>query len=159
MANVIRVDPDNFSEGHWSAVELLFQDLHEHMSESGLLMPLVKGGANMWRTGAQKSLARFGCLVVAQDGDVILGFGHGSMKLAPAHLGGDAIGSINYFYLKSDLRGAGIGRGMMDALMDWFGEKNVKSVELEVTAGNLIGQGFWSAQGFEKELIQYRKKL
>lgn len=149
------------TEQDWQEIALLFEELHEYMdtTEKGLKIELIPGGAEMWVDSLRLTLKRFGSLVVARNGAKLVGFGYGAVKLGPTHLGGVKVGSVEYFFLRKSCRGGGVGGEMIQYLQTWFSEQKVHSVELEVTAGNMLGQEFWKHQGFKEELIQYRKFL
>ena len=152
---------ENATEQDWQELTLLFEGLHSYMgaTERGLNIELISGGAEMWVDSLRLTLKRFGTLVVARNGAKLVGFGYGAVKLGPAHLGSVKVGSVEYFFLKDSCRGGGVGGEMIQCLQAWFSEQKVHSVELEVTAGNMLGQEFWKYQGFKEELIQYRKFL
>lgn len=145
----------------WNALENLFAELYAHMdaTESPMLMPLTENGEQSWVEDTKAVAGRFAVVVGAYDGDLLIGFGYGSCKLAPAHLGGVKVGSVNHFYVKPENRRSGAGSKLLGALEDWFKEQEVSSIELEVTYNNSEGKAFWNAMGYQNELIQLRKPL
>lgn len=149
------------SDKAWEDVRAMFELLYNHMNETedGMLMPLAKGGADKWISDTKTIAARFGMVVVAYDADQSVGFGFGSVRLAPEHLGGHKVGSINHFFVSAEARSNGVGKALLNSLESWFKSQQVHSIELEVTYNNSIGQSFWQATGYLNELIQMRKLL
>jgi ribosomal protein S18 acetylase RimI-like enzyme len=135
----------------------LFLDLHLYMKECGMKLSLAQDGEKIWVESVRKTLKHFGKLVVALEGDRLIGFGHGAMRLTPEHMGSEKVGSITYFYVSPDSRKNNIGKKIALQLENWFSASNVHSIELQVTSENFSGMHFWKALGYEVELMQMRK--
>lgn len=139
-------------------VEGLFLQLYDFMARTGLMMPLVEGGQGLWRKSVEKGLGRFGCLLVALQKDTVVGFAHGMIRFVPEYLGGYKVGYITHTFVSPNSRGRGLGRKMVSELEKWFSDRDVHSVEVQVLSQNDQAAGFWEELGFEKELIQLRRR-
>lgn len=137
-------------------VRPLLAGMYREMRRQGLMLPLADDGADKWIDGIQSSLGRFGILAVVYSGNRLAGFAHGALKYLPDYLGGYRTGVITHVYVHEDLRGQKVGRRLVSLLEQWFGEKKVHSVELQVIAGN-DARAFWEKAGYTLELLQYRK--
>lgn len=135
----------------------LFIDMYHYMNEHGLLLPLAEGGEKKWLEGILKGLGRFGTLLIAETDKDVIGFAHGSIRLAPDYLGNKKLGLITHIYVDREYRGRGVGESLVKKLEKWFKEKDVHSVELQVLAANKSGIAFWEKLGYPVELLQHRK--
>jgi ribosomal protein S18 acetylase RimI-like enzyme len=135
----------------------LFEDMYAGMALQGLFTRLVPGGAQLWSEGIAKGLERFGRLVVAEEGGVVKGFAHATMKLAPEHLGGARVGQVTHVHVDPSFRTQGVGKRLVSSLDAWFQEKQIATVELQVVIGNEVAIQFWKDQGYGIELVQMRK--
>jgi ribosomal protein S18 acetylase RimI-like enzyme len=138
-------------------VEQLFFDMYAFMNDHGLRLGLTEKGEQKWLDGIRKGMGRFGVLLVAEQEGKVLAFAHGSVRLTPDYLGNRKVGVITHVYVDGEFRGGGIGENMVKGLEDWFREKEVHSVELQVLSGNKSGIAFWEKLGYPLELKQYRK--
>ena len=136
----------------------LFRAMYSGMEAQGLRTPLAPDGEQLWIEQAVAGAERFGRLVVAIINDVVIGFAHGAIKLAPEHLGGQRVGHITHLYVDPTNRRSGAGHALAHALNDWFASKDVVSVELQVVVGNAEGEHFWRSLGFVVEFHQMRKR-
>lgn len=144
-------DPD------WDNVGKLFSRMYERMGELGLMLPLDDDGAEKWLRTTKNTSGKYGLLILASKGGKVIGFAHGLIKFLPDYLGGFAVGSITHIYVDEDSRRSGIGKALVSQLEEWFREKKVHSVELQVISGNPAGKEFWKSLGYQEELCQYRK--
>jgi ribosomal protein S18 acetylase RimI-like enzyme len=153
--NYIRLEqPENKD---WEAVGELFSQMYARMDEMGLMLPLSPGGIEKWLKTAKNTAGKFGMVILAKKGEKAVGFAHGMIKFLPDYLGGSAVGSITHVYVGDDYARSGVGRAMVNLLEDWFREKKVHSVELQVITGNPAAKEFWKNLGYLEELQQYRK--
>jgi ribosomal protein S18 acetylase RimI-like enzyme len=141
-----------------SAVAVLFARMHAEMHAQGMRLELVPGGEHAWVAEAARSAERFGRLTVALVGDEVVGFAHGAMKLAPEHLGGMRIGHITHVYVLAEHRRRSIASQLVGSLQEWFRQKEVHSVELQVVHGAAAALSFWEGMGFRVELFQLRDR-
>jgi len=68
-------------------------------------------------------------------------------------------GVVSHIYVSENLQGEGAGKAMLRSLENWFREKEVNSIELQVVKGNYSAIKFWRENGYTHELEQYRKIL
>ena len=137
----------------------MFEDLHAVMHEHGMVQLLPPDGAHLWLTAVKAGLERFNRMVVAMDGDVVVGFACGSIKLAPEYLGGERVGHWTHLYVDAAHRRGGISRAMSDLLHTWFREKGVKSVETQVVRDHPSSVPFAQSYGYEMEWYNLRLTL
>lgn len=134
----------------------LFAEMYRGMRAQGLLLPLSDDGADKWSEGLHATLGRFAVLVVAEEEGKLVGFAHGALKFLPDYLGSLRTGTITHLFVKPTHRGQDIGSKLVVMLEDWFEQKKVHSVELQVITGN-PARDFWEKAGYVQELVQYRK--
>lgn len=77
-----------------------------------------------------------------------LGFILGSIK--------NDIGEIDSFYLYDDLRGLGLGEYLMKRMILWLKASDVKTIQLDVAAGNEEVIMFYQKMGFYTEKYTMR---
>jgi ribosomal protein S18 acetylase RimI-like enzyme len=151
----IKLDQPGNSD--WDLVAGLFDGMYSDMDKMGLMIPLSPGGAEKWLNTAKNTAGRFGIVVLVKDGDRAIGFAQGMLKFLPDYLGGLAVGSVTHVYVDNGARRSGIGETLIGMLEEWFREKKVQSIELQVIAGNAAAKEFWKKLGYLHELEQYRK--
>lgn len=140
------------------AVANAFGAMYAEMERMGPVLPLVEGGAARWLNSATGGLERFGRLCVSMRDEVVIGFAHGQVKLAPEHQGGLRVGHIGHVYVDPAHRGNGQARALTACLHAWFAERQVHSVELQVVQGNAAAVAFWHHLGYVDELLQMRRR-
>lgn len=142
----------------FAAVAELFAVMHTEMRAQGMRLELAPDGEKLWVAEAARGLERFGRVTVALVGEEVVGFAHGALKLAPEHLGGARIGHITHVYVLSEHRRKAIASRLVRSLQDWFRQKQVHSVELQVVHGAAAALSFWEEMGFSVELFQLRDR-
>ncbi len=141
----------------FTEVGSLFQSMYAFMQKNGLQLTLAEDGSEKWLKGIKQSLGRFGVIFISSEGDTITGFAHGSIRLAPDYLGNRKLGAITHVFVNAEAREKGSGRALVHALENWFKEKEVHSIELQVLSANKNAIEFWNKLGYPAELIQNRK--
>lgn len=139
-------------------VAALFAAMYTEMAELGPVVPLAPGGERTWITSVGSGLERFGRLCVAISEGTVVGFAHGTLKLAPEYQGGHRTGLITHVYIKPEHRRGGGAHQLVDALEDWFRLREVKGIELHVVDGNGPGSSFWRSRGYRTEVLQMAKR-
>lgn len=134
----------------------MFEDLHAVMRRYGMIQRLAPDGARLWMQGMKAGLERFGRMVVAMDGDKVVGFTCGSIKLAPEYLGGARVGHWTHLYVAEAYRRGGISRAMSDLLHAWFLEKGVENVETQVVRDHPSSLHFTQSFGYKVEWYNLR---
>ena len=143
----------------WDRLGECMEAMYSSLESQGWPFPLAEGGAEMWLKPVRNTIGRFGRMVVAKANGSIIGFAHGMIKFLPDYLGGHAIGFVTHIYVDNNYRETGTGRRMVEMLEEWFRQKKVHSIELQVITGNTGGIDFWKKLGYLEELRQYRKTL
>ncbi len=98
-------------------------------------------------------------LIVAEEGRKIVGYFRGMIEPAPMYLTPKKIGIVYDLFVLPDSRRKGAGERLFVAAMDWFRDRNVKNIELNVDARNTVGVSFWKKRGFADYKIRMRKDL
>lgn len=137
----------------------MFEDLHAVMHAHGMMQQLAPNGAQLWLQGVKSGLERFNRMVLALDGDEVVGFTSGSIKLAPEYLGGARVGHWTHLYVDAAHRKGGVSRAMSDLLHTWFREKGVTSVETQVVRDHPSSVPFAESYGYAVEWINLRLTL
>ena len=143
----------------WNDVAKLFHAMYSYFLDKNLKIPLAKNGEEIWLKSLKNNIGRtnriFGCL----DGEILIGYVHGTIKILPAFLEGNTVGFINGIYINTEYRKKGIADELYKMVEEWFQTRNVDSVELQVLDDNEAAIAFWHKTGFEYELLQMRKIL
>ena len=158
--SVVKIIPVTTNDKHFLLqVQDLFNELYNYIgaTENPLMLPPEKNAAEMWTDSVEKILGRFGKLIVAVENDTVIGFAAGLLRFTPDYLGTKKVGYITFFYVSTVARKKNIGKKMLIELENWFKDKKVHSIELQVTFNNTIGQAFWKKMGYKNEVIQLRK--
>ena len=99
----------------------------------------------------------FGVIYLANLDGKNVGFAHGGLRLMSDFYGSHKVGHITHVFVDEWVRKKGLGESLVKKLEQWFTEKEVHSVELEVLISNKAGITFWDKLGYPAELIQSRK--
>ena len=159
MDDVLFLNLTEESPDDWTQVEGLFREMYALMLELGMMLPLESGGSAKWLTTARNTAGKFGKVVVAKKNEKVIGFAHGMIKFLPDYLGGQPVGIVTHIFVEKDFRDKDVGAGLVSVLEEWFRQKRVHSVELQVISGNPDAMAFWKNLGFREELRQFRKIL
>ncbi|MBS1637016.1 MAG: GNAT family N-acetyltransferase [Bacteroidetes bacterium] len=159
MGNIQIKTLDKNNALHVAEVTRLFADYYMYFHELGIDLPLIPNGEIIWMQSVLPSLDRLACLPVAVMEEHIIGFAHGSIKLLPSYLGENKVGVVQHVYVPQAHTGMGIARRLVETLENWFDQKQVHSIELQVIRGNTNAALFWKKLGYHTELEQFRKIL
>lgn len=89
------------------------------------------------------------CVLVADAEGRLVGYIVGMMRENPPVLLPPAYGLVSDICVHPAWRRHGIGRRLFEALRDWFREKELLTVQLNVAHFNPVSQAFWRAVGCE----------
>lgn len=156
MAQLLELLPDSADQDFVEVVGM-FNALYEHMDQTGLKMPLVDGGAERFINGIKRNLGKNYFLLVAKENEEFVGFGIGTLRLAPPYLGSVRVGAITHAYVAEGHRGKGIAAQLFQKIESWLTAKDVHSLELEVLVENEGAVSLWKRLGYEPELLKMRK--
>lgn len=146
-------DPDRV----YKRVGEMFVDLYDIMVKKGLTYYLAENGEKIWLNSIKPSLGKLNIVFLAYDGDKIVGFISGNIKLSPAFLGSEKIGYVSLLYTDSKYRKSKIGQLLFSELENWFWEKEVRRIELEALSGNEAGLNICLKLGYKVDIIRMYK--
>ena len=89
----------------------------------------------------------------------IIGYCVGGVDSAPNYAQKIKIGYIYTVIISDEYRGKGIGGKILNELMKWFKQKNIKNIELEIDARNKLGIDFWKNNNFFTYRLKMRRDL
>ena len=98
-------------------------------------------------------------VLLAKLNKKIIGYCVGGVESAPSYAPKIKIGYIYTVIISNEYRGKGVGKKILDELMQWFNEKNIKNIELEVDARNKLGIDFWKNNNFFTYRLKMRRDL
>jgi ribosomal protein S18 acetylase RimI-like enzyme len=87
------------------------------------------------------------CVLVADAEGQLVGYIVGMMRENPPVLLPPTYGLVSDICVDPAWRQQGIGRRLFEALKDWFREKELFTVQLNVAHFNPVSQAFWRAMG------------
>ncbi|MBC7863462.1 MAG: GNAT family N-acetyltransferase, partial [Bacteroidia bacterium] len=138
--NIVKADIDY---PHFEQLSTLFFEYYQYLHSCKVPLHMVDGGELLWLESLKKSLNKTSVLIAAESKGLLVGFGHGQLKLSPDYLGNLKLGVVSHFYLDEKLRGGDAAKKMFEEMKRWFREKHVHSIELQVVNENEIGSKFW----------------
>ena len=145
MAGVRRVGPRDLDRvvGLWGA-------LMEHHQAFDPYWRVAPGAEDEWRLLLARLVADADAAVLVwdEDGD-LLGFCAAQIEDAPPVVTERARAEITDLFVSEDSRRCGVGRRLVEAVMDWLRERGVPRVEVRVAVRNAEGQAFWRALGYD----------
>jgi ribosomal protein S18 acetylase RimI-like enzyme len=96
--------------------------------------------------------------LVARDAGEIVGYAVGRVTMLPPFFEQRYRGYIHDVFVKPQFRRHGIGRRLIDAILQWLHQQEVLLVELSVATNN-EAVGFWERLGFSVYMQQMKKEL
>lgn len=96
--------------------------------------------------------------IIAKDGPEIIGYAIGRITTLPSFFEHRFRGYIHDVYVRDARRRQGVGRKMVEAILDWLRSRGVTIVELTVAANN-EATGFWEHLGFQTYMHQMKADL
>jgi ribosomal protein S18 acetylase RimI-like enzyme len=97
--------------------------------------------------------------VVAVEGDRLVGYGVGRISVLPGFFARRRRGYIHDVVTRETHRRRGIGRRLVEALLQWMREADVSSVELTVAVSNEGAVAFWERLGFVTYMHHMKRDL
>jgi ribosomal protein S18 acetylase RimI-like enzyme len=152
---IIAFNPQD--QSHIDTVKILFRQYYSYFDSLGIKLKLAEDGEERWMAATLQSVNRMSVLPLALAGGQIVGFAQGTLKLMPDYLGAHKAGVVQHVYVQEAHQRKGIAEALVSALEQWFREKQVQSVELQVITHNDKALQFWQKMGYEPELRQLRK--
>ncbi|MFA4873095.1 MAG: GNAT family N-acetyltransferase [Patescibacteria group bacterium] len=96
---------------------------------------------------------------VAEDKGRVVGYFCALIKAASSTVNTKHIGHIRIGFVQREYRGKGIGREAVKIFLDWFKQKKIRYVELNVDARNALGVSVWKRFGFKECMKRMRLEL
>jgi ribosomal protein S18 acetylase RimI-like enzyme len=96
--------------------------------------------------------------VIAKEGPEIIGYAIGRITALPSFFEHRFRGYIHDVYVREAHRRQGVGRRMVEEILDWLRGRGVTMVELTVAANNDATQ-FWERLGFQTYMYQMKIDL
>lgn len=86
--------------------------------------------------------------------DEVVGLAMATLQRRPPVMLEEVYGFVDTLIVREDHRRQGLGRMLVQELLQWFREKGVRTVELSMAAKNQVGEKFWTQLGFETRLVR-----
>ena len=97
-------------------------------------------------------------LILAWDGETPIGYGLAfDVESDSAKPEWTRSGYISQFLISEKYRQHGIGNLLMDYIDNWFNERGLKKVLLNVNLGNENGIRFWKKRGFTEYALRMKR--
>jgi GNAT superfamily N-acetyltransferase len=160
------------TEEDWPRLAPLWRRLYEHQRAHGMLLELPPDAFELWRASLQPLLGRFAFVLLAEPRGAAecsdpaggsglagataapLGFLAGRVRSQPPYFGGQPAGFVGELFVEEAQRGRGVAGALLDASVEWFAERGVARVELQVLVGNTSAREFYRRRGWKEELVQ-----
>ncbi len=97
--------------------------------------------------------------LVARDNGDVIGYAVGRISTLPPFFEHRYRGYIHDVFTRARFRRRGIGRRLVEELLNWFRDRGVIVVELTVAANNPDALPFWRRLGFQTYMHQMKRVL
>jgi len=98
-------------------------------------------------------------IYVAEDKNKIVGCISGFNEQNPSIFITEKFGWVEMLIAAQKYRNKGVGRDLVNELMRWFTDKNIKYIKLSVNIKNISGISFWEKFGFKGHILRMKKSL
>lgn len=149
------------NEEHDSLYEQLieiFAEFYAFLESFGLEQNLAEDGGRIWLKSIEKQLGKMAIVFIALEGDKIIGFSAGNLRINPKFLGGTKVGHWSHLFVKPPYRKAKIGKSLSLKVEKWFYEKQVSRIETGVLDQNEVSKNLLANLGYGAEYIIMTKK-
>src|SRR2546428_6416576 len=144
----------------------MMDDLQDELIEMDPHRRLVRKadyGRHFVQAMLADATAHEGLALVAMDGERIVGFAAGAIRL-PDELDRLGVvpfrnGDVTELYVVPDARRGGVGKALVDALEEHFRGLRCDAVFIEVFSPNAMARSFYAELGYEERTIWVFKKL
>ncbi len=121
-----------------------------HVKLGGPEYRLARAWKGEWRRFTRSHIGRTDrlCIVAETDGTVV-GFLLGAILTRPKVFELRRYGHIYDVFVEPARRDHGVGKGLVNAALEWFRTRRVDRVDLYTHARNNLGLRFWKKMGFE----------
>jgi len=142
----------------YNRVAYLFSEMYKYMDTKGLVHKLADNGEFLWINTIKKSLGKLNMIVIATDEETIVGFAAGNIRLLPNYLGNKKVGYISHVFVIDSYKKQHIGKKLVTELENFFIEKSVNIIELEVLIDNNSARHFWEKMEFYSDNLRMIKE-
>lgn len=97
--------------------------------------------------------------VVAREGPEVIGYAVGRITTLPPFFEHRFRGYIHDVFIRESFRRRGVGRRLVEEILEWFRTRGVTLVELTVAANNREAIPFWERLGFLVYMHQMKKPI
>lgn len=87
-------------------------------------------------------------ILVADQGDGLVGYGRFSIETAPTYAAVKKIGAVDDIFIEKPYRKQGMAKEIFKEALKWFQTKKVRNIELNVDSRNEAAIKFWKKLGF-----------
>lgn len=98
-------------------------------------------------------------LIVACDGDQIVGSGYAQLRAAKDYQTFETYAYLGFMYVVPEHRGRRINQMIISSLKNWSLSKGVRQMKLEVYAGNVPAIKAYEKAGFKANLVEMAMSL
>jgi ribosomal protein S18 acetylase RimI-like enzyme len=142
----------------YNRVAHLFSEMYKYMDTIGLNHKLTNNGEFLWINTIKKSIGKLNMVVIATHEETIVGFAAGNIRLLPNYLGNKKVGYISHVFVTDNYKKQKIGNKLLAELVNYFAEKTVKIIELEVLIENNSARKFWEKMGYISDNLRMIKE-
>jgi GNAT superfamily N-acetyltransferase len=96
--------------------------------------------------------------VACVDGRVV-GYAHGAIQEYPPVFEIVRYGQLVEISVTQSCRRMGVGRRLVESILDWFRSHGLRRIEVRMLAANEVSTRFWAKQGFKPYLITSYREL
>jgi GNAT superfamily N-acetyltransferase len=116
----------------------------------GLLFVAREARGEPLEDGLRDALDAGHAVIAGTLDDVVVGYAVGHTEDLRT---GVTLGRITDLYVEPPARGVGVGEGMMNALLAWFGERNCVGIDAFALPGDRETKNFFEGSGFTARLL------
>lgn len=142
----------------YDRVAFLFSEMYKYMDTKVLEHKLTDNGEFLWINTTKKFLGKLNIITVATHEETIVGFASGNIRLLPNYLGNTKVGYISHVFVIDSYKKKHIGKKLVSELENWFAEKSVNTIELEVLVNNNSAHQFWETLGYKSDNLRMVKE-
>lgn len=140
-------------------LKTLIEAMYNHFFKANGITQLPKNGFKNWVVGYGRSRSVSRTVFICYDQDKCIGMIEGQIKIGGAMSGLGKLGHIAHLYVSPEYRKKGLASALYRIQEDWFLDKKIENVTLDVVCGNKVGSDFWSSVGFKSSFINMVKPV
>jgi ribosomal protein S18 acetylase RimI-like enzyme len=132
-------------------IEPLWWQLRQHHADLPTIWraTILDSSFDSRRTRLQVKAPQEILVVIASSGDNDVGYCVSSIN--------NEVGEVESIFVAEAHRRHGVGHSMMLRTMDWFNEKTVNTIVVDILDGNDAAQAFYAAYGFHRRAVRLQK--